>query len=84
MYHAVRVVGLVVACILLSAQNLPGQVDPVKSSQAYLSQKLVSISKATSPTAAQAQLKAEKKFPGWKVVNIKELSKTWSITMKKA
>jgi hypothetical protein len=49
----------------------------------HLGQRTVAISKLTSPTAAQAKLKAEKKNPGWKVVKIKELSKSWSITMKK-
>jgi hypothetical protein len=83
MYQAIRVFGLLVACILSSAQTLPAKVNPEVTSPVHLGQKLVSISKATSPTAAQAQLKAEKKYPGWKVVNIKELSKSWSITMKK-
>lgn len=46
-------------------------------------QRTVSISKLTCPSAAQAILKAEKKNPGWKVVNCKELSKSWSLTLKK-
>jgi len=83
MYKAIRVFGLLVACFLSLTQTLPAQVNPEVTSPVQLSQKLVSISKATSPTAAQAQLKAERKYPGWKVVNIKELSKSWSITMKK-
>lgn len=83
MYQAIRVFGLLIACIVSSAQTLPAKANTEVTTPVYLGQRLVSISKATSPTAAQAKLKAEKKNPGWKVVKIKELSKSWSITMKK-
>ena len=46
-------------------------------------QRTTSVSKASCPTAAQARIKAEKANPGWRVVNIKEMSKVWHITLKK-
>ena len=47
------------------------------------SQRTVAISKISAKTSSQAILIAERKNPGWKVVNIKEHSKHWGITMKK-
>jgi len=83
MYRAVRIVGLLVVCIIASAQTLPANANTKVTSPVLLAQRLVAISKSSCPTAAQAQLKAEKKNPGWKVTNIKELSKVWHITMKR-
>ncbi|MCH2183465.1 MAG: hypothetical protein MK108_15815 [Mariniblastus sp.] len=54
------------------------EVTPVR-----FNQRTVSISKLTSPSAAQAILKAEQKNPGWKVVRCKELSQSWLLTLKK-
>ncbi len=73
-------------CLTLSAGALVAVESPRQTAETYrtlLNQRTVSISKLTSPTAAQAILKAEKKNPGWKVVNCKELSKSWSLTLKK-
>jgi hypothetical protein len=53
------------------------------TSNVFLSQRTTSVSKSSCPTAAQARIKAEKANPGWKVVNIKELSKVWHLTLKK-
>ena len=83
MYQAMRVVALLVACIMSSAQSLPAKANSEVASAVYAGRKSVSFSKMTCPTAAQARLKAENKYPGWKVVNIKSLSKSWLVTMKK-
>ncbi len=73
-------------CLTPSAGALVAVESPcqtVEICRPLWNQRTVSISKLTSPTAAQAILKAEKKNPGWKVVNCKELSKSWSLTLKK-
>lgn len=46
-------------------------------------QRTVAISNNSANTSAQAILVAEKKNPDWKVVNVKEHSKHWGITMNK-
>ena len=47
------------------------------------SQRIYSVSKATCPNSSCAVFKAQKANPGWTVVNIKELSKVWHLTLKK-
>ena len=75
-----------IMCLTLFGGPLAAVDSPSKRDEAcktILSQRTMSISKLTCPSAAQAILKAEKKNPGWKVVNCKELSKSWSLTLKK-
>ena len=85
MYQSIKSICCLVVCVLWLAQTPAVQANSEAASPVHLmsANRTVSISKSSSPTAAQAQLAAEKKNPGWKVVNIKELSKSWSITMKK-
>jgi len=47
------------------------------------SQRIYSVSKATCPNSSCAVFKAQKANPGWTVVNIKEMSKVWHLTLKK-
>ena len=64
MYQSIKVIGFLVVCILWLAQTLPAQANPEVVSPVHLllAQRLVSIPKSSSPTAAQAQLAAEKKI----------------------
>ena len=85
MYQSIKSICCLVVCMFWLGQTPPVQANSEVASPVHLmlAQRMVSIPKSSSPSAAQAQLAAEKKNPGWKVVNIKELSKSWSITMKK-
>ena len=71
-----------VGVIAFSEAPIP-KVNAEVTSNVLLSQRTTSVSKSSCPTAAQARIKAEKSNPGWKVVNIKELSKVWHLTLKK-
>ena len=66
----------------INLQQRSSFVETTTLSSEY-QQRTTSVSKASCPTAAQARIKAEKANPGWRVVNIKEMSKVWHITLKK-
>ncbi len=78
-----RFVMLVFVGVIVFAGTPNTKVDAEVTSNVFLSQRTTSVSKSSCPTAAQAKIKAEKANPGWKVVNIKELSKVWHLTLKK-
>ena len=78
-----KLIVLVFVGVIVFAEAPISKVNAEVTSNVFLSQRTTSVSKSSCPTAAQARIKAEKANPGWKVVNIKELSKVWHLTLKK-
>lgn len=78
-----KLVVLIFVGVIVFAGTPNSKVNAEVISNVFLSQRTTSVSKSSCPTAAQARIKAEKANPGWKVVNIKELSKVWHLTLKK-
>jgi hypothetical protein len=74
----------ILACISLTpAYSVKASNDSIAGINAMIpSQRTVAISKISAKSASQAILLAERKNPGWKVVNVKEHSQHWGITMK--
>ena len=79
---------LFTVALLVGASFVPAMASEAavstKSDSALMvpSQRTTDVPKSTCKSAAQAILIAEKKNPGWKVVNVKELSKVWHLTLK--
>ena len=78
-----KLIVLIFVGVIVFVEAPISKVNAEVTSNVFLSQKTASFSKSSCPTAAQARIKAEKANPGWKVVNIKELSKVWHLTLKK-
>jgi hypothetical protein len=78
-----KLVALIFVGVIVFTGTPNSKVNAEVTSNVFLSQRTTSVSKSSCPTAAQARIKAEKANPGWKVVNIKELSKVWHLTLKK-
>ena len=78
-----KLIVLVFVGVIVFSEAPISKVNAEVTSNVLLSQRTTSVSKSSCPTAAQARIKAEKANPGWKVVNIKELSKVWHLTLKK-